>query len=66
MAEVDTGACCRFPGGRDWCLPTGALSLGEIKGGCVPGVGRSLGRLFTDGWGCVPTQIIVWPGASQP
>ena len=40
-----------------------ALSLGEIRGGCVTGV--SLGSLFTDGWGCDPTWIIVWPGASQ-
>ena len=44
----------------------GALSLGVIRGGSVPGgsVG-SLGSLFADGWGCVPTQFIVWPGASQ-
>ena len=41
----------------------GALSLGEIRGSCVPG--RSLGSLFTDGWGCDPTCIIVWLGASQ-
>ena len=41
----------------------GALSLGEIRGGCVPG--GSLGSLFSDGWGCDPTWIIIWPGASQ-
>ena len=41
----------------------GALSLDEIRGGCVPGA--SLGSLFTDGWGCDPTWIIVCPGASQ-
>ena len=44
-------------------LVGGALSLGEIRGGCVPG--GSLGSLFTDGWGCDPTWIIVWPGAFQ-
>ena len=25
----------------------------------------SLGNLFTDVWGCDPTWIVVWPGASQ-
>ena len=44
-------------------LVGGALSLGEIRGGCVPG--GSLGSLFTDGWGCDSTWIIVWPGAFQ-
>ena len=39
-----------------------ALSLGEIRGSCVPG--GSLGSLFTDGQGCDPTWIVVWPGAS--
>ena len=37
-----------------------ALSLDEIRGGCVPG--GSLSSLFTNGWGCDPTWIIVWPG----
>ena len=45
-------------------LVGGALSLGEIRGGCVPR--GSLGSLFADGWGCVPTQFVLWPGASQP
>ena len=27
--------------------------------------GGSLGSLFTDGRGCEPTWIVVWPGASQ-
>ena len=51
-----------------WLIPIPllgwALSLGEIGSGCVPG-GGSLGSLFTDGWDCHPTWIIVWPGASQ-
>ena len=59
-------------GGTDACplvgradpipLVGGALSLDEIRVGCVPE--GSLGSLFTDGWGCDPTWIIVWPGAS--
>ena len=44
-------------------LVGGALSLSEIGGGSVPR--RFLGSLFTDGWGCDPTWIFVWPGASQ-
>ena len=44
-------------------LVGGALGLGEIRGGCVPG--GSLGSLFTDRWGCDPIRFIVWPGASQ-
>ena len=67
------GACCRLPGMRDWCLPTGKQSwflslwlvgLCVIRGNCVPG--RSSGSLFADGWVYVSTQIILWPGASQP
>ena len=51
-------------GGTGACpLVGGALSLGEIRGGSVPGV--SLGSLSTNGWGCDPTWIIVWPEGSQ-
>lgn len=32
-----------------------ALSLGVIRGSCVPG--DSLGILFADGWGCDPTRV---------
>ena len=46
-------------------LVVGALSLGEIRGGFVPGGGGSLGSLFTDEHGCDPTWIVVWPGTSQ-
>ena len=75
VTEVDTGACCMFPDGRDFCLPTsrwislsllegGALSLSIIRGGYVH---RSyLGSLFANGWGCVPTLFVVWPGTPQP
>ena len=44
-------------------LVGGALSLGEIRGGCVPW--GSLGSLCTDGWGYDPTWIVVCPGAPQ-
>ena len=44
-------------------LVGGDLSLGEITDGCMPR--GSLGSVFTDGWGCDPTWIIVLPGASQ-
>ena len=44
-------------------LVGGALSLGETRVDCVPG--GSLGSLFTDEWGCDPTWIVVWLGASH-
>ncbi len=44
-------------------LVGGALSLDGIRGVCVPE--GSLGSLFTEGWGCDPTWIVVCPGASQ-
>ena len=60
-------------GGADACplvgvtasYPCGgwALTLDGIRGGCVPG--GSLGSLFTEGWGCDPIWIVVYPGASQ-
>ena len=34
----------------------GALSLGEVIGGCVPG--GSLGSLFSDGWGVIPPGLL--------
>ena len=44
-------------------LVGGALSLDGIRGVCVPE--GSLGSLFTEGWGCDPSWIVVCPGASQ-
>ena len=44
-------------------LVGGALPLAGIRGSCVPE--GSLGSLFTEGWGCDPTWVVVWPGASQ-
>jgi len=44
-------------------LVGGALSLDGIRGSCVSK--GSLGSLFTEGWGCDPTWIVVCPGASQ-
>ena len=45
-------------------LVGGALSLGVISRSCVPR--RTLGSLFADGWGCVPTLFVFWPRASRP
>ena len=45
-------------------LVDGALFLGVIRCSCVPR--RTLGSMFADGWGCVPTLFVVWLGASQP
>ena len=44
-------------------LVGGAWSLGGFRGRCVPE--GCLGSLFTEGWFCDPTWIVVWPGASQ-
>ena len=47
-------------GGADSNLSGG---LGLVSGSCVPE--GSLGSLFTEGWGCDPTWVVVCPGASQ-
>ena len=39
-----------------------AVSLGEIRGSCVPG--WTLSSLSADEWVCVPTLFVIWPGAS--
>ena len=44
-------------------VPLVGLSLGMIRGVCVPR--RSFGSLSVDGWGYVPTLFVVWSGASQ-
>ena len=58
-----TGACPLVGGVIPIPLVGETLSLGEIRCGCEPRV--SLGSLFTDGWGCNLTWIVVWPGVSQ-
>ena len=45
-------------------LVSRALSLGVIRGGCVPR--RALGSLFADGGGSFPTLFFICPEASQP
>lgn len=40
-----------------------AMSRGMSRGGC--GLRKPLGSLSAAGWGCVPTQLVVWPVASQ-
>ena len=53
-----------------WCMELDigpqvgrAMSRGMSRGGC--GLRKSLGSLSADGWGCVPTQLVVWLVASQ-
>ena len=74
MAEVGTGACCRLPDGRVWCLPTGKwswfLSLWRVS--LCPWVwlelALCLGGLKAACWlmGGAIFQFIIWPRASQP
>ena len=79
VAEVGMGAFCRLPDGRDQCLPTvgradfiplvgGVLSLGEIRGGCVPaGIGGGVFRQPVCSWvGLCSHPNYCWAWASQP
>ena len=38
-----------------------AVSRGLFRGGC--GLRKSIGSLSADGWGYVPTLLVVWPEA---
>ena len=40
-----------------------AVSRGVSRGGC--GLRMSLSTLSADGWGCIPTQLVVRPEMSQ-
>ena len=40
-----------------------AMSSGVSRDGC--GLTMTLGSLSADGWGCVPTLLVVWAEASQ-
>ena len=40
-----------------------AKSRHAPRGGC--GLRKTIGSLSADGWGCVPTQLVVWPEMSQ-
>ena len=40
-----------------------AVCRGMSRGDC--GLRMSLGSLSSDGWGYVPTQLVVWPEVSQ-
>ena len=59
-----TGAFPLVGGAESYPLVGGCLSQGVIRGVCV--LGRSLGTLFADECGCVPTWFVVWPWASRP
>ena len=76
VGEVGTGACCRLPDGRDWCVPTGRwswfLSLWWVglylwvwleAAVCLGGL-QAVCLLV--GGGYVPNLFIVWSGAFQP
>ena len=39
------------------------LGLVPLVSSC--GLRKTLGRMSADGWGCVPTVLVVWPEASQ-
>lgn len=39
------------------------MARGVSNGGCV--LRKSLGSQSVDGWGCVPTMVVVWPKVSQ-
>lgn len=60
-----TGACPLVAGADSYPSAGWALSLGEIRGSCVHGGEGCLESLFADGWGCVPIQFVVWPGAKM-
>ena len=40
-----------------------AMSMGVFRGVCELSI--TLGSLSPDGWGCVPTLLVVWPKTSQ-
>ena len=40
-----------------------AVSRGMFRGVCE--LGATLSSLSVDGWGCVPTLLVVWPEVSQ-
>ena len=59
-----TGAC-QLVGVAD-SYPSGGCGFvfHVIRGSCMPG--GSLGSMIANGWGCVPTWFVIWPGVSQP
>ena len=58
-----TDACPLVGGANSYPSGGRTLFLDGIRGSCVPE--GSLGSLFTEGWGCDPTWVVVCPGASQ-
>ena len=53
-----------------WCVELGlvllvgrAVSRGMFRGICA--LRMTLGSLSANGWGCVPTLLVVWPEVSQ-
>lgn len=73
VRKVDSGACAGFVGeglvpAHWWVelslvpLVDRAMSRSMSRGSC--GLRKSLGSLSSDGWGCVPTLLVVLPEAS--
>ena len=58
-----TGTCPLVDGAGSLPLMARAMSRGVFRGSC--GLRMTLGTLSADGWGCVPTLLVVWPEASQ-
>lgn len=73
MDEAFLRGLCRFPGGRDWCLPLvgGAESCTSGGQGCVKvfredcRLRKTLSSPFAGGWGRVPAPLVVWPEISH-
>ena len=64
--EAGLRGLCRLPGGRNWVLSL--WWAGPCQGVCLAGsygLRKTLGSPSADGWGCLPTLLVVWPKASQ-
>ena len=49
---------CKFPDGRDWWwVELGVALVSELS--------KTLIHLSADGWGWVPSLLVVWPEATQ-
>ena len=48
---------CKFPDGRDWWWVKLLLWWAELS--------KTLIRLTANGWGCVPSLLVVWHEATQ-
>ena len=64
LAPGEASVCPVVSGAGGLGPPAGrAMSRDMFKGGC--GLRNSFNRLSGDGWGCIPTQFVVWPEIPQ-